>query len=124
MLAFLVGLMWGQGSMLRRISPQQRRMWWAIWSGHIPAILLTPVVCWQSGVDNLLVVYPLWAIIAAITFMSMANLAGFMFVTGTFLFLLSLLMSLLLPYAPLMLGAVMSANMLYLGAMLRRMIRE
>jgi hypothetical protein len=108
-------IIWVHRPALRQVSTQQRRIWWTTWAAHLPAMLLIPAVCVFAGVPNLMIVYPLWMIAAAMTFMSLAAVAGFLSLTATLLFGLALLLTQMLYYAPLVLGSIMSANMLVQG---------
>jgi eukaryotic-like serine/threonine-protein kinase len=117
----LVLIFWGNRAVLRRLSSAQRRQSANVWSGHLIGVLLIALVCaLMIPADYLLLVYPLWAILAATTFLALASHAGPFYLIGGACYLVAVGMALEPSWAPVEAGLLMTANMTAQGLFLRR----
>jgi eukaryotic-like serine/threonine-protein kinase len=100
---------------LRLVPAWQRKHFVTIWCGHMAAMATTLLVVFVSVPPEdpqlLLIVYPLWASIAAMSFLAHATEAGIYYMVGGLLFLVAIVMALALHWAPLIVACVMTANM-------------
>jgi hypothetical protein len=70
------------------------------------------------------VIYALWLVLAGCTFFSLAPSAGILYLTGGLCFVVALAAPLFPFYMPIILGALISLNMVTLGFLLRRVARD
>ena len=77
-----------------------------------------------SRLPRSIVIYAIWLIGMGCTFFSLAANAGILYLTGSLCFLLALVAPLVSFYMPLVVGALMSVNLMTLGLVFRRVARE
>jgi hypothetical protein len=91
-------------------------------------MILLPLTIWwmvhPATPEEWFVIYVIWLIGMGCTFFWLAANAGILYFTGALCFLLALLAPLVAFYMPLVVGALMSVNLLTLGLVLRRVARE
>src|SRR5262249_5337342 len=113
---------------LRHLPAWQRRHFMTVWIGHLIAmgvILFVVAVATQPTHPKLLLmVYPLWAATAAMSFLAHATEAGMYYMVGAVLFCVSILMALTPMWAPLEVAFFMTANMTAQALYLRKLTRE
>src|SRR4029079_5264807 len=101
---------------LRDLPNWQKRHFMTVWIGHMFAsVVVLLVVCiaaGQSRANLLLFVYPLWATIAAMSFLAHATEAGLYYIVSSILFCVAILMAFTPRWAPLEVAFFMSGNML------------
>jgi eukaryotic-like serine/threonine-protein kinase len=111
------------GPTLRQLPAWQRKHFITVWIGHLVAlaVMLLAVVLAARGnkPETLLMVYPIWAASAAMSFLAHATEAGMYYMVAAIIFAIAILMA-FTPYAaPLELAFFMTANMtvqaIYLG---------
>jgi eukaryotic-like serine/threonine-protein kinase len=110
---------------LRHLPSWQRRHFMTVWIGHLIAmgvvllvvILATP----RSNPHALLMVYPLWAATAALSFLAHATEAGMYYMVGGILYCISILTALTPQWAPLEVAFFMTANMSVQALYLRKL---
>jgi serine/threonine protein kinase len=103
--------------------PIQQRLWSA-WGAHGVASLLAPLLVWLVvGPDRLLLVYPVWHLLAGLAFFACADLLGLHHLEGGAAFAASVLGALAPAWAPLILATFSSLNMALLGLLFRRVRR-
>src|SRR5262249_13161785 len=78
----------------------------------------------RSRPELLLMVYPLWATVAAMSFLAHATEAGMYYVVAGVLFCVAILMALTPTWAPLEVAFFMSGNMTMQALYLRRLSEE
>jgi serine/threonine protein kinase len=112
----------------RLVASDQRRHLISTWLGHMTALALVPfvvvVVAPLRQPNDLLLIYPLWAILAGLTFFAQGVNAGIMYLVGGGCFGLALLTTWEPTWAPVEVGAFMSTNLTVQGLFLRRLGRE
>jgi serine/threonine protein kinase len=100
---------------LRLVPAWQRKHFVTVWCGHMLAMATTLLIVFVSvpleDPQLLLIVYPLWASIAALSFLAHATEAGIYYMVGGLLFLVAIAMALALYWAPLIVACAMTANM-------------
>src|SRR6185436_20922414 len=111
------------GPTLRQLPAWQRKHFFTVWIGHLVAmavmLLVVVLAAWGNKPETLLMVYPLWAASAAMSFLAHATEAGMYYMVAAIIFGVAILMA-FTPYAaPLELAFFMTANMtvqaIYLG---------
>jgi tRNA A-37 threonylcarbamoyl transferase component Bud32 len=121
LVAVIVG---GNRAMLREIPSAQRRHHRTVWSTHLVSCFLVAfVVLWNSPhsrPDELLVILPLWVVLAGTTMLAQASLAGMMYPAGVVFLITAVVMALDLSLAPLEAGCLMTGNLVFQGLWLRR----
>jgi tRNA A-37 threonylcarbamoyl transferase component Bud32 len=112
---------------LRTIPAWQRRHFVTVWVGHLVAMAVVLIVVMVStppaNPHLLLMVYPLWAVTAATSFLAHATEAGMYYLIGAALFAVAIGLALVPVWAPLAIAVIMTANMLFQGFYLQRMAR-
>jgi serine/threonine protein kinase len=112
---------------LRSVPKWQRRHFLTVWVGHLTAMAVILFVALVSTPANrpelLLMVYPLWAVTAATTFLAHATEAGVYYVVAALLFITAMGLALIPVWAPLAIAVIMSANMVFQGIYLQRSTR-
>jgi hypothetical protein len=115
-------------SAMRLVPSDQRRHVHSVWTGHLIGFLLVPVVILTLAPprqpSDLLIIYPLWVILAAMTFFSLGSNAGILYVVGAGCFVLVFLILWEPLWAPVEVGLFMSANLTAQGLFLRRLGSE
>jgi hypothetical protein len=92
-----------------------------VWGAHFVAALLAPLLVWLVvGSDQLLVVYPMWQLMAGLAFFACADLLGPHHLQGAVAFAGSVLSAVAPSWAPLILATLASLSMALLGLFLRR----
>jgi hypothetical protein len=123
----LTSVFWGKRARLRAVAPVQRRRYASIWLAHYIGMVLValtvPRMIHPATPEEWFVIYALWLVLAGCTFFSLAPNAGILYVTGGLCFLVALLAPLVAFYLPIILGALISLNMVTLGFLLRRVAR-
>ncbi len=113
---------------LRLVPAWQRKHFVTVWAGHLLAMAVILFVVLVSlpleDPQIVLMVYPLWATIAAMSFLAHATEAGIYYMVGGLLFLVAVGMALALHWAPLVVAFVMTANMTAQAFYLRRLSIE
>jgi len=91
---------------------------------HGVASLLAPLLVWLVvGPDRLLLVYPVWHLLAGMAFFACADMLGLHHLEGGAAFAASVLGALAPAWAPLILATFSSLNMALLGLLFRRVRR-
>jgi hypothetical protein len=93
----------------------------------VSMLVILFAVWYAAGQDDpgkLLLVYPLWATTAAMSFLAHATEAGIYLIVAALAFGMSVLMALTPSWAPLEVALFMSANMTAQGLYLRRQSRR
>jgi hypothetical protein len=120
-------LFWGAPT-LRHLPSWQRRHFMTVWIGHMFAMtVVLLVVLFAAPRDNshaLLMVYPLWAVTAAMSFLAHATEAGMYYMVGGILFCIAILMALTPTWAPLEIAFFMTANMTAQSLYLRNLTQQ
>ncbi|MBL8794986.1 MAG: serine/threonine protein kinase [Planctomycetia bacterium] len=103
---------------MQRVPARERRHVYTIWISQICAFLLVPTVLllvlpWRKDPELLLVVYPLWIIVTAVTLFGLASNLGLLYIPATIFMVTSVLMALKPSVAPLIAGALASGNLLF-----------
>jgi hypothetical protein len=110
---------------LRMIPNWQRTHFVTVWVSHLIAMaVLLVIVVLSTPRDRpelLLMVYPLWASSAAISFLAHATEAGLYYIVGGVIFAVAILMALTPTWAPLEVAVLMTTNMVLQGVYLRRL---
>jgi hypothetical protein len=118
----------GKRTSLRAVPSAQRRRYLSLWLAHYIGMILValtvPRMTHPTTPEEWFVVYALWLVLAGCTFFALAPNAGILYVTGSLCFLVALLAPLVPFYMPIILGALISLNMVTLGLLLRRVARE
>jgi serine/threonine protein kinase len=113
---------------LRNLPTWQKRHFMTVWIGHMIAMLVILFAVWVATPPDrpqlLLLVYPLWAATAAMSFLAHATEAGMYYMVGGVLFCVSLLMALTPTWAPLEVAFFMSANLFFQATYLRRLTHQ
>jgi serine/threonine protein kinase len=121
----LPALMISGTATLHNLPRWQKRHFMTVWIGHLIASLVVlfvvAFVVVPSRPDLLLIVYPLWATTAAMSFLAHATEAGLYYVVGGILFCVAVLMALTPTWAPLEVAFFMTANMTTQALYLRRL---
>lgn len=121
-------VMFGKRRSFAFVQSVQRRQLWSTWTGHIIGFLLAPLVVYlmvkPQTLEQWFVIYSLWLTQVGGTFFTFAASAGFLYVTGSVCFLLAITIPLFPGYAPLLVGLLMSTNMMTHGLFLRRLAKE
>jgi hypothetical protein len=126
--AMLSSIFLGNRSGLRLIPPAQRRRIVSTWLGNLVGLILVPLTIVRmmhpARPDEWFVIYALWLIGVGGTFFALAPNAGVLYLNGCLCFLLAVIAPFIPLYMPLVLGSLMSLNMLTLGLVLRRVAQE
>jgi hypothetical protein len=113
---------------LRGIAPGQRRHVMSSRLGNFIGMILVPfTVVWMvhpATAEQWFVIYAIWLIGMGGTFFSFGANAGILYLNGGLCFLLAVLAQFVPFYMPLVVGSLMSLNMVTLGLLLRRVARE
>ena len=106
----------------------QRRHFITVWFGHLVAmgvILLAVVLNLPAGqTEGILLVYSLWAVTAALSFLAHATEAGMYYMIAAALFAGSIVMAITPQWAPLEVAFLMTANLTGQAIYLRRLTGE
>jgi hypothetical protein len=95
-----------------------------VWGAHFVAALLAPLVVWLvAGPDQLLLVYPVWHLLAGLAFLACADLLGLHHLGGGVAFTGAVLGALAPSWAPLILATFASLQMGSLGLLFRSVRR-
>jgi len=113
-------------SRMRQVPARERRHVYSIWVSQVAAFLLVPVVAmlvlpWRKDPEVLLVVYPLWIIVTAVTMFGLASNLGLLYIPATVFMLTSVLMALKPSVAPVIAGMLASGNLLFESFNLNRL---
>jgi hypothetical protein len=124
----LSSIFFGKRTRLRAIDPDQRRRYMSNWLGYIIGMILVALtilrVMHPATPQEWFVIYSLWLILVGCTFFSMGANAGILYATGGLCFLLAFLAPFAGLYMPLVVGSLMSLNMVTLGFVQRRVTWE
>ena len=126
MLFTLLPLLLISGMPTMRLVPRwQRKHFMTVWISHMVAmavILIVMSLAAPAGNDRwLLMVYPLWAATAAVSFLAHATEAGIYYMIGAIIFCLAIVMALTPTWAPLEVATLMTLNMTGQGLYLRKL---
>jgi serine/threonine protein kinase len=112
---------------LQHVPNWQRRHFMTVWIGHMIAmavvLFVVIVTTPRDKPERLLMVYPLWATTAAMSFLAHATEAGMYYMVGALLFSVAILMALTPMWAPLEVAFFMTANMATQALYLRKLTR-
>jgi hypothetical protein len=96
--------------------------------GNFIGMILVPfTVLWMvhpTTAEQWFVIYAIWLIGMGGTFFSFGANAGILYLNGGLCFLLAIVAPLVAFYMPLVVGSLMSLNMMTVGLVLRRVARE
>jgi serine/threonine protein kinase len=127
-LVLLYSILWGKRASFRVVVPLQRRQLASTWLGHAIGFVLIPVAVVRMvrphTTEEWFVIYSLWLVQVGGTFFTFAASAGFLYITACVCFLMALLVPWLPLYTPLLVGLLMSVNMMTQGLLLRRLAKE
>jgi serine/threonine protein kinase len=108
---------------MRDVSRRQRRHLISVWVAHLASMSLVPVIVWRllppREPADLFIVYPLWAVLAAVTFCAMAAEAGYVYLIGGACYVVAGLMLLEPEWSPFLVGLIMTGNLTLQGLFLR-----
>src|SRR5262245_665030 len=96
---------------LRLVPAWQRKHFVTVWCSHLIAMAVMLLVVLTAPLDNsqaVLMVYPLWATAAAMSFLAHATEAGIYYMIGGILFTCAIVMALTPHWAPLEVGLLMT----------------
>lgn len=100
---------------IQNVPAWQRKHFVTVWIGHLISMIVVLFAVWfavgRHDPAKLLMVYPLWAAVAAMSFLAHATEAGLYFMVAALAFCLSIVMSLTPTWAPLEVAFFMTANM-------------
>lgn len=120
-------LMYGISSRLD-IPTWQRKHFVTTWVGHMVTMAVVLVAVWLAVPANnprgLLLVYPIWAATAALSFLAHATEAGIYYMVAALLFGVSLLTAITPTWAPLEVAFFMTANMTAQAIYLRSITQQ
>jgi serine/threonine protein kinase len=121
-------LLGGNREVMRSVPSSQRRHVLSIWYAHSVAMLVTLLVAWRltppDRPDLLFLVFPLWLAQVGVVFCSLAVEAGPLYALGAAAFGLAVLTTFVPQWAPPIVGAFASTNLLTHGLIMRRLGRE
>jgi serine/threonine-protein kinase len=124
----LYSIIFGRRTSLREIAPAQRRQVMSSRLGNFIGMILLPLtILWMvhpATPEEWFVIYAIWLIGMGTTFFSLAANAGVLYGPGILCFLLAVTAPLVSFYLPLVVGLLMSLNLMTLGLLLRRVARE
>jgi eukaryotic-like serine/threonine-protein kinase len=113
---------------LRNLPAWQKRHFMTVWIGQMIAMLVILFAVYvatpRERPEMLLMVYPLWATTAAMSFLAHATEAGMYYMVGAVLFCVALLMALTPSWAPLEVAFFMTANLTSQALYLRSLTRD
>ncbi|QDU30156.1 Serine/threonine-protein kinase PknB [Anatilimnocola aggregata] len=113
---------------LRQIPSWQRKHFMTTWIGHSVAmgVILAIVLLGMrhEKPESMLIIYAMWAVAAALSFLSHAVEAGIYYMIGGAMLVMAIVFALTPTWAPLEVAVLMSANMLFQGLYLRTQSRE
>lgn len=114
---------------LQHLPTWQKRHFLTVWIGHMIAMAVILFAVWLGTPADkpqflLLMVYPLWAATAAMSFLMHATEAGMYYMVGGVLFCVSILMALTPTWAPLEVAFFMSGNMFSQAIYLRSLTKQ
>jgi serine/threonine-protein kinase len=123
LLVQFVLLGWRQGP-FRLVPPRQRRHFATLWGFETVGVVLTwlivRAVTPPDHPDLLFLIYPMWLVQLGLVYSAFASEAGGFYVSGACCLALAVGMAFVLPWAPLIVGAVMFLNMTSSGLFLFR----
>ena len=113
---------------LRLVPTWQRRHFLTVWVGHLIAMAVILLIVYLAMPPErpamLLMVYPLWAVAAAMSFLAHATEAGMYYMVGGVLFCVAILLALTPTWAPLEVAFFMTANVTAQALYLRRLTQD
>jgi serine/threonine protein kinase len=112
---------------LHNVPAWQRRHFLTMWIGHLFAMAVTLLIVLLTVPFNsplVLMVYPVWAAIAAISFLAHATEAGMYYMVAALLFFAAIVMALTPSWAPLEVAVFMSLNLTAQALYLRKQLKE
>jgi eukaryotic-like serine/threonine-protein kinase len=113
---------------LRNLPAWQKRHFMTVWIGQMIAMLVILFAVYaatpRERPEMLLMVYPLWATTAAMSFLAHATEAGMYYMVGAVLFCVAILTALTPSWAPLEVAFFMTANLTSQALYLRSLTRE
>jgi serine/threonine protein kinase len=116
-------LLAGNWPTLRLVPANQRRHFITVWSTTLVGVYLYWLVAWLAlppdPPELLFLVYPLWALQLAHSYFAFASEGGGFYLTGSAFLVLSVILALVLPWTPLVIGLVMFCNLSIHGLLLR-----
>jgi hypothetical protein len=118
----------GQRTRLRVIEPTQRRQVLSSRLGNLIGMILVALsilrMTHPATLEEWFVIYAIWLTGMGYTFFWAAANAGILYISGSLCFLLAIVAPLVPFYMPLLVGALMSLNIVMLGLLFRRVARE
>jgi serine/threonine protein kinase len=129
MVALIVPLLLSSGISTRRDIPSwQRKHFLTVWLGHLVTMMVVLFAVWLAvpadRPNGMLLVYPIWAATAGLSFLAHATEAGMYYMVAAVLFSVSILTALTPAWAPLEVAFFMSANMGAQALYLRKMTQQ
>ena len=116
-------LLSGNSTVSRFVPSGQRRHFVTVWAGQSIGVLsywlVVRAVVPPDHPELMFLVYPLWMLQLGLTYLSFASEAGGLYVQGGLFYVLALALVFFLPWAPLIVGSLMTLNMLVSGLLLR-----
>jgi serine/threonine protein kinase len=110
------------------VAAAQRRQLQSTWSGHATGFVIVPIavvlMVQPTTIEQWFVIYAVWLTLAGCTFVTLAARVGFLYITAGVCFLVALTVPFVPHIAPLLAGALMTANMLSQWALMRRLAKE
>lgn len=110
---------------IQNVPAWQRKHFVTVWIGHLIAMGVVLAVVWlavgRADPRQLLMVYPLWAATAAMSFLAHATEAGMYYMIGGLMFAISILLALTPTWAPLEVAFFMTANMMAQALYMRKL---
>jgi eukaryotic-like serine/threonine-protein kinase len=125
LVALMPALMISGVQTLQHLPTWQKRHFMTVWIGHGIAMAVTLLVVTlltpRENPQRLLMVYPIWATTAAMSFLAHATEAGMYYMVGALLFCVAILMALTPTWAPVEVAVFMTANMASQALYLRKL---
>ena len=112
---------------LQNVPAWQRRHFLTMWIGHLFAMAVTLFIVLLTVPLNsplVLMVYPVWASLAAVSFLAHATEAGMYYMVAALLFFAAIVMALTPSWAPLEVTVFMSLNLTAQALYLRRQLKD
>lgn len=124
----LYTVLFGKRAAMAMVPPVQRRQVWSSWIGHGIGFVIIPITVIRmvhpKTVEEWFLIYALWLTQVGGTFFTFGASAGFLYVTGAVCFLLALIVPWMPEYIPLVVGLMMTTNMMSQGLFLRHLARQ
>jgi serine/threonine protein kinase len=114
--------------MMRRVPSLQRRQVLSVWRGNTVGQCVALLLAWRltppDQPERLFLVFPMWLMLVGVVFSTLAVQAGPLYLIAVLAFSLAVLTTFIPQWAPLIVGALVSFNLLTHSLLLRRLGRD